>query len=93
VLRRLRLGGPDPRERPGPQAPETCPLPVNLSEYVRELIRSDQAKAAERRLEKLLLEGLGSGEPIEVTPEFWEQKRRDLVARVEEMRKKKKKAS
>ena len=53
----------------------------------------DQARAAERRLEELLLEGLGSGEPIEVTPEFWEQKRRDLVARVEEMRKKKKKAS
>lgn len=65
----------------------------NLSEYVRELIRSDQAKAAERRLEELLLEGLGSGEPIEVTPEFWEKKRRDLVARVEEVRKKKKKAS
>jgi antitoxin ParD1/3/4 len=65
----------------------------NLSEYVRELIRIDQTKAAERRLEELLLEGLNSGEPVEVTPEFWEQKRRDLVARVEEARKQKKKAS
>ena len=65
----------------------------NLSEYIRELIRSDQSRAAERRLEELLLEGLNSGEPIEVTPEFWEKKRRDLVARVEAVRKKKKKAS
>ena len=65
----------------------------NLSEYVRDLIRADQAKAADRRLEELLLEGLNSGEPIEVTPEFWEQKRRDLVARVEKVRKQKKKAS
>lgn len=65
----------------------------NLSEYVRDLIRADQAKAADRRLEELLLEGLNSGEPIEVTPEFWEQKRRDLVARVEKLRKQKKKAS
>ena len=63
----------------------------NLSEYVRELIRGDQSKAADRRLEELLLEGINSGEPIEVTPEYWDKKRQDLVARVEELRKQKKK--
>jgi len=45
------------------------------------------------RLEKLLIEGLDSGEPIEVTPEYWERKRRKLVARVQEMRKQKKKGA
>jgi len=62
----------------------------NTSEYIRELIRLDRKRKAEERLEKLLIEGLDSGEPIEVTPEYWERKRRKLVARVQEMRKQKK---
>lgn len=41
------------------------------SEYLRELIRQDQKRKAERRLEDLLLEGLASGEPAELTPEDW----------------------
>jgi len=49
------------------------------SEYVRALIREDQKRTAEERLEALLLEGLNSGEPVEATPQFWEQKRRQLV--------------
>lgn len=51
------------------------------SEYIRELIRQDQKRAAEEKLEALLLEGLDSGEPIEVTPEYWERKRRELIER------------
>ncbi|HPF35612.1 MAG TPA: type II toxin-antitoxin system ParD family antitoxin [Candidatus Krumholzibacteria bacterium] len=53
----------------------------NTSEYFRHLIRKDQSEEAERRLESLLLEGLESGEPLEITPEFWEEKRRSLLAR------------
>ncbi len=56
---------------------------ANFSEYIRALICTDQAKAADRRIEELLLDGLNSGAPIEVTPEFWEQQQRDLLARVE----------
>ena len=51
------------------------------SEYLRELLRQDQKQRAEERLEALLLEGLKSGEPIEITPEYWENKRRQLIER------------
>ena len=51
------------------------------SEYVRQLVRQDQKQRAEQKLEALLLEGLNSGEPIEITPEYWERKRRQLVER------------
>lgn len=51
------------------------------SEYVRALIRDEQKRRAAQRLETLLLEGLESGEPIEITPEFWERKRVELEQR------------
>ncbi len=44
----------------------------SASEYVRELIREDQRRAAQERLEAKLLEGLDSGEPTPVTPEYWD---------------------
>lgn len=50
------------------------------SEYVRELIRNDQKRHAGERLEALLLDGLDSGEPIEITDEFWRKKRKELTA-------------
>jgi antitoxin ParD1/3/4 len=52
----------------------------SASEYVRELLRADQQRKAEARLEELLLEGLQS-EPVEATPEYWQQLREDAVAR------------
>lgn len=51
------------------------------SEYIRALVREDQKRRAEEKLERLLLEGLNSGEPIEITPEFWERKRTELIER------------
>jgi antitoxin ParD1/3/4 len=51
------------------------------SEYVRSLIREDQKRRAEERLEALLIEGLNSGAPIEITPEYWERKRTQLIER------------
>ena len=51
------------------------------SEYLRELVREDQKRRASQRLEALLLEGLNSGDPIEITPEYWENKRKQLVER------------
>ena len=51
-------------------------------EYIRDLIVEDQKRAERARLEKLLQEGLDSGDPIKCTPEFWERKRRELIARV-----------
>jgi antitoxin ParD1/3/4 len=53
------------------------------SEYVRALIREDQKRRAQERLEALLLEGLDSGDPIEATPEFWHELKTRLGARRE----------
>lgn len=40
----------------------------SVSEYVRELIRDDEKRKAQNRIEALLLEGLQSGEATEMTP-------------------------
>jgi hypothetical protein len=45
------------------------------------LIREDEKRMAEEKLEALLLEGLNSGDPIENTPEYWEEKRQQLIKR------------
>ena len=54
------------------------------SEYIRQLVRDDQKRAAQERLEALLLEGIESGERIEGTAEYWAQKRAKLLNRAEE---------
>jgi antitoxin ParD1/3/4 len=54
----------------------------SASEYIRELIRHAEKQAAQERLEAALLEGLESGEPIPVAPEFWEERRRELEKRL-----------
>jgi antitoxin ParD1/3/4 len=51
------------------------------SEYVRELLRQDQDRRAGEKLEALLLDGLHSGDPIKITPEYWETKRKQLIER------------
>lgn len=52
------------------------------SEYIRHLIRQDQEKAEQTRLEALLLDGLNSGTSVEVTDIWWEQKRAELLGRL-----------
>ena len=48
----------------------------NVSEFFRDLIREDRKRAAEKKLEGLLLEGLESGGPdIEVDERFWKELR------------------
>jgi len=42
---------------------------ANPSDYVRALIRADRRRVEESELERLLLEGLASGAPVEITPE------------------------
>jgi antitoxin ParD1/3/4 len=54
----------------------------SVSEYMRELIRADQKRKVEERIDTLLLEGLGSGQPIPVTAEYWEEKKRRLTERL-----------
>ena len=56
------------------------------SEYIRQLVRDDQKRAAQERLETLLMEGLESGVPIEITDDYWANKKAALLKRVEEQK-------
>lgn len=49
----------------------------DASDYVRDLIVADQER---ERIDQLLLEGLRSGPAVEVTPAFWEERKRKVVA-------------
>ena len=53
----------------------------SVSEYVRELIREDEKRKAEDRLEALLLEGLASEETA-LTPADWTEIRKEARARL-----------
>ena len=54
----------------------------NAAEYVLYLIRQEQARTA--RVESLLLTGLDSGNSVEITDDWWEQKRTHLVSQLDE---------
>jgi len=53
----------------------------SASDYVRALIREDQKRKAEEKLEALLLKGLDSGEPIEANTAWWKKKKVELLER------------
>jgi hypothetical protein len=52
--------------------------------YVERLVRAEQQ--AEDEIEALALEGLNSGEPIEVGPGYWQDKHRRLDERLNKAR-------
>ena len=54
----------------------------NPSDYIRALIRTDQERTAERRLEALLLEGLASGEPAPLDAEDLQAIKSEVHARI-----------
>lgn len=45
------------------------------SEYIRQLVREDQKRAAKEHLEKLLMEAVESGPSPEMTADDWERLR------------------
>lgn len=58
----------------------------NASEYIRELIRRDQERQADERLEQLLLEGMQSGPATPLLKEDWAELRATLAKRLEQRR-------
>lgn len=56
----------------------------SASELFRELLRERQKRIAGERLETLLLEGLESGQAIEVTPDYIEKRRKTLRQKLED---------
>ena len=57
----------------------------SASEYMRELIREDEKRKAEDRLEALLIEGL-QGVETEVHGEAWAQIRREALEQLQQRR-------
>ncbi len=53
-----------------------------ISEYFRELVRQDQKRKGQERLETLLLEGLNSGSATPLTQEDWDSIRKAVRAKV-----------
>jgi antitoxin ParD1/3/4 len=58
----------------------------NASEYVRDLIRHDQERQSQERLEGLLLEGTKSGPATYLTKRDWAELRTDVALRLEKRR-------
>ena len=61
----------------------------SVSEYVRDLIRDDEKRKAQDKLEALLMEGIQSGEPAEMTQQDWADIRREAAKQFEERRSRK----
>jgi antitoxin ParD1/3/4 len=55
----------------------------SVSEYVRDLIREDEKRKAQEKLEVLLMEGIQSGGPTEMTRQDWVDIRREALKLVE----------
>jgi antitoxin ParD1/3/4 len=54
---------------------------TSASEYVRELVRTDQKRREKEEVESRLLEGLNSGAAMEISPAMWEDLRKNLRKR------------
>jgi len=58
----------------------------NASEYLRDLIRHDQERQAQDRLEGLLLAGMKSGPASYLTKRDWAELRTEVAERLEKRR-------
>ncbi len=56
----------------------------SIAEYLRHAVRQELDHAAQAKLERLMLEGLESGEPIEATAEWIAERKAKLRKRVED---------
>jgi antitoxin ParD1/3/4 len=55
----------------------------SVSEYVRDLIRGDERRKAQEKLEMMLVEGIQSSEPTGMTSQDWADIRREAVKQFE----------
>ena len=62
----------------------------SVSEYVRDLIRDDEKRKAQEKLEKLLMEGIQSSGPTEMTRRDWDDIRQDALKQFEGRKSRKK---
>lgn len=55
----------------------------SVSEYVRDLIRDDEKRKAQEKLEALLVEGIQSGAATEMTAQDWTDIRTEALKKLE----------
>ena len=55
----------------------------SVSEYVRDLIRDDEKRKVQEKLEALLVEGIQSGEATEMTRQDWSDIRTEALKQFE----------
>jgi antitoxin ParD1/3/4 len=60
-----------------------------VSEYIRDLIRDDEKRKAQEKLEALLLEGVQSSGPTEMTRQDWDEVRKEALKQFEARRSRK----
>ena len=54
----------------------------NPSDYIRSLVREDQQRQARQRLERLLAEGIASGDPVAADDAYWADLLREAKERL-----------
>ncbi len=63
---------------------------ASVSEYVRDLIRDDEKRKAQEKLEGMLMEGIQSGASTEMTRQDWADIRQEALKQVEARKSRKK---
>lgn len=61
----------------------------SVSEYVRDLIRNDEKRKAQEKLETMLMEGIQSGKATQMTRQDWADIRQEAVKQFEARRSRK----
>ena len=54
----------------------------SASEFIRQLVREEQKRAEAERLDRMLIEGAESGEPIRTDDSYWQQLRKRVEKKV-----------
>jgi antitoxin ParD1/3/4 len=62
----------------------------SVSEYVRDLIRDDEKRKAQEKLEAFLMEGIQSSGPTGMTRQDWDDIRREALKQLEGRKSRKK---
>ena len=58
----------------------------SVSEYVRDLIREDEKRKVQEKLETILMDGIHGGGPTELTAQDWAEIRQEAMKRLEARR-------
>ncbi len=61
----------------------------SVSEYVRDLIRDDEKRKAQDKLEAMLMEGIQSSAPSQMTREDWADIRQEALKQVQALKSRK----